>query len=328
MGVPKNVQEAADQADEIIDAVAAAEAKPVEPVTTLPPEANGKPAEPAVPSAEPVAEEPAPVAPALDLQGQLERERQLRRTLEGRLKSQLGPANENVRLLRQELAELRESIEQNEKIDKLPGAERLLSEDERKELGEDVLSLNSRMIDGKLEELLEGDGIQKIVAAVLQKSNQANQEAAPVGQSDDFWPLVDQYCPGARALNQSGDPAWLGFLDRFDAITGRRNRDVAEAAMEADDPITLADVFAGFMRSNGMVHENTAIARPTAKPESGGRELPLVSAPAAGAVAPWTQAEINAFYTDVSKGKFKGRQAEFDKLEAEIMAAAAAGKVT
>jgi len=322
MGVPKNVQEAADKADAIIDAAAAAEVKPVEQVTTLPPEANGKPAEPAKPAVAPVAE--APQAPGL--QEQLEKERQLRRTIEGRLRTQLGPANEEVRTLRKELAELKESIEQAEKADQLPGVERLLSEEERSELGEDVIDLNSRMMEGKLAEMLEGDGIKNIVAELLQKSAQANQEAAPVGQSDDFWPLVDQYCPGARALNQSGDPALIEFLDLFDAVTGQRNRDVAEAAIEADDPIALAELFAGFMRSNGIVHDETATTSPTAKPERGGREMP-VPTPGADTVESWTQAEVNAFYTDVSKGKFKGRQAEFDKLEAEIMTAAAAGKI-
>jgi len=324
MGVPKKVQEAADKADAIIDAATTAETKPVEQMTTLPPEINGKPAESTPSTAEPVAE--APSTPSL--QEQLDRERQLRRTIEGRLKTQLGPANKEVRTLRKKLAELEESIKQAEKKGKPPGAERFLTEEERAELGEDVLDLNSRMMDGKLAELLEGDGVKNIVAELLQKSMQANQEVAPTGPSDDFWPLVDQYCPGARALNQSGDPAWITFLDLFDTTTGRKNRDIAEEAMDVDDPITLAELFASFMRSNGIVHSETNKVSPTVKPESGGREKPLPLTPEAGVVEPWTQAEVSAFYTDVSKGKFRGRQAEFDKLEAEIMAAAAAGKIT
>jgi len=42
----------------------------------------------------------------------------------------------------------------------------------------------------------------------------------------------------------------------------------------------------------------------------------------------WSQADIGAFYDDIRKGKFKGRDDERAKIERDIFAAQAEGRIT
>lgn len=331
MGVPKKALEQAAEADRAMEQ-AQSLINPSQPAAAVfSPDAEGKPAKPAAPRAERTAESHLTVA---DVQAELERERQLRKTLEGRLNSQLKPANEEVRKLRAELNAQTERIHAMEQSLKKPGAERYISDEERTQLG-DVMDLNSRMIKGILEEELEKNGVAAVVERIMSESNRAktSSESQAGGPSADFWVLVDQYCPGARELNRNADERWVEFLDLFNTRTGQRNRVAAEQAISNDDPAALADMFADFMRDNGIAPEqvsaNSNAGRgPAPKPERGGARVIQSQRTGADAIEPWTNAEVNAFYTDVSKGKFKGRNAERDKLEAEIMAAASAGKIT
>ena len=280
------------------------------------------PVEPAI-----VAEPVAPVAPVNGegLQLQLDRERQLRKTLEGRLRSQLKPANEEIKRLRKELNEVQETITAAQTKDKKSGAETYLNDEEAADLG-DVLDINTRMVKGILEESLGAVSIEDAVKAVMQKNHQESDDTGPAA---DFWPIVDQLVPGSRELNRNDDPRWLQYLDQYSTSTGMLNRDVAEEAISNDDPYSLADLFAEFMRVYGIDQAEiavTPVTTPAPRPERGGGGR-QVETPATQQIPVWTQPEVAAFYTDVSKGKFAGRKAEADKLEAEIMAAANAGLI-
>ena len=273
----------------------------------------------AVPSARPL--------DGADLQAELSRERQLRKTLEGRLKSQLIPANEEVRRLRKELNESLENVSQLENQNKPSGAERYLNDDERADLG-DVLDINARMVKGVLEEELGAGRIKDVVESIMQQN--ASTKVSDNGPSKDFWSIVDQYCPGASELNSKADRKWVEYLELFNQTTGEKNRASAEYAFDNDDPIALADLFVDFMRVNGTVKREKQdvdpTQRPAPKPESAGQGRRIETQP--GAAPSWTEAEVRSFYTDVSKGKFKGRETEAAKLEAEIMAAATVGNIT
>jgi hypothetical protein len=323
MGIPKQALEQAQQAEEAMKRAQAVERPPQEATQDL---SQEKPQ--GTPQAE-AAQEPAPsVVGDANLQAMLNREIQLRKTLEGRLKSQLKPANEEVRRLRKELADVVEKMEQmnTQKEDVKPGVERYLTDEEKTELG-DVLDVNARMVKGILEEEFGTGKIEKVVELLMAKSAEQATEESKGGPSSDFWPMVDGYCPGARDLNRANDPRWLQFLEQHNTSTGQLNREIAEEAFENDDPITLADLFTDCMRQNGISGNDLEAPELTTKPENGAREE---QSPVAAMSPPgkWTRAEVTAFYTDVAKGVFKGTKADQARLEAEIMAAAHAGTIT
>lgn len=351
MAVPKQAMEQLEKAEQAMERdMAKARAReqaqepaqsqehpPVKPETNSSPEtANGHIAE------QPHVEIKHDAAPSADeaverLRSELDRERQLRKTLEGRLRTQLKPANEEVKRLREELQETEERIRRIEQSNKAPGAERLLSEEERRELG-DVLDVNSRMVKGILEEESEAGGsIGDLVEQLVNKSLEARQtqSSQASGPSEDFWPLVEDYCPGARDMNRLRDARWLEFLGFHNAATGEKNRTIAEQAMANDDPISLADLFVQCKRHYGIVdnpgdqpNEERQSSTRTVKPEAAGGSSVTPANRNGNQPEPWTKSEVLAFYTDVSKGKFKGKPKEQARYEAEIQAAASAGLIT
>lgn len=337
MGIPKQALEAEAAANlAIAQAEQAKNNPPAEEVTTLSPEVQAEPKAEAeiVEPQNVVVETPESIQnqdELADLRAEVARERQLRRTLEGRLKSQLKPANEEIRKLRKEIAEAQEDISKMITESKKPGAERLLNEDEIADLG-DVLDVNTRMVRGILEESLESGDIAKTIEMMVSKSKAVREateddafQGADTGPSDDFWVIVDQYAPGSRETNRIKDPAWLDFLDEYNALSGDMNRSIAEQAMAEDSPMVLVELFEAYWRQNGKVADTKARA-PQVKPDAAPRGTPANLAPAPEEA--FTQLEIQAFYNDLARGKFKGRQSEAETIERNIMAAVEAGRVT
>lgn len=320
MGVPAQALEQERQAEEAIKQAQARHNPPPEPEEDLTQQPQEKP--------EAVIEQPSaePASDNSDLQAKLDREVQLRKTLEGRLRSQLKPANEEIRKLRKELADLQQELakSQTENAEpETPGVEKYLSDEEKQELG-DVLDVNARMVKGILEQELGAAGIDKVMKMVMTQNEQ--QKETRQGPAADFWPLVDSYCPGARDLNRSNDVRWLQFLDQYDAETGVLNRQIAEDAFNNDDPIALADLFVECKRQFNISDEAEPAPVRVPKPEKAARHEArpdqAISEP-----GEWTQAEVRAFYDDVARKRFKGTAEEQAKLEAEIMAAARAGRI-
>jgi len=263
----------------------------------------------------------------ISLQEQLNRERQLRKTLEGRIRSQLKPANEEIRSLRSQLAETQERIQKIEAESKKPGAQRFLNEEEIESLG-DVLEVNTRMVKGILEEALEAGEIKAHIESLVQKSTEIREEQDPVGPADDFWPLVDQYCPGSREINRRSDPKWIEFLDQYNTQTGILNRELAETAMQYNDPAALADLFFDFKRKNGDIGGDSTKQnnRPAPRPESGNQQSMSVNQ-APNVPEKFSQAQVKAFYNDLARGRFRGREAEAKAIEERIMVAAETGRI-
>ena len=324
MGIPKQLLEQEAAADE---AIAQEQARldalsnpPQPPVATDSPIAIDDPVPPVM-----VAEPVDAIVSNDDLQKQVDRERQLRKTLEGRLKSQLKPANEEVRRLRAELSEAQEEIQKVIAEGKKPGAERFLSEDEADELG-DVLEVNSRMVKGILEEELESGAVAEHIKALIAKSQQVNK-TDPVNSVTELWNLVEQYSEGAKDINRN-DPRWVDYLEGYSAVTGVQHRDAANHAIDNDDAIALSAMFDDFKRINGATSPDLpgTPKPPAVRPEK-------VLSPATDLVSQfddetWSQAEVSGFYNDLTRGVFKGRESEAQQYEERIMAAAQAGRIT
>lgn len=331
MGIPKQALDAQKAGEQAIERAS----KPVKTdppevaIEVASPEAQAEPAIPAPevssPAAKPVSSTPDELAA---LREELNRERQLRRTIEGRLKSQLKPANDEIRQLRKELTETQESIKQMVAEGKKPGAERLLSEEEVSEMG-DVLDLNTRMIKGVLEEQFESGELTKTIKALVAQSAEVREsQDQNSGPTAGFWEMVDEYAPGSRELNRSADERWLSFLDMYDGATGILNRELATEAMQNDDPLALASLFTDFMTQNGIVVDSSVTPQErTVRPEKAAATVVQPVLEKEGEDETFTEAEIKRFYEDVIKGKFKGREGEAEAIEKRIMAAAASGRV-
>lgn len=283
------------------------------------------------------------------LRAKLNRERQLRRTLEGRLKSQLKPANEENKRLKKQLDALQAEVEAIRASSKPSGAERLLTDQEKETLGEDVIDINQRIVNGILEESLESNG--KLTKAIQERAEELVREKLELldglthqdtDLDDDaslfeepsledlslnFWDVVDQYVPNASKINASSDPRWIEFLGVMNRKAGITNGELARSYYDNNDPEGMAGLFRAFKRVYNIGEDFTVETEKPSHPET--VQTGSDRASDAGGSEPeyWTEREMIAFYSDLQRGKFKGREAEARAIEARINDAVRNGRI-
>jgi len=256
------------------------------------------------------------------LQKELELERQRTSSLKGRIDSQLTNANEENRELKAQMQELKDQMDEVAKASAVPGPKRYLSEEQVADMGEDVLGLQESIIKGTLEEELESGQIKAHIQGLLDQSLAARQAtAAPAAPVNEplFWTAVERYYPGAEQINTS-DQDWFAFLNLHDQASGVRNRDIGVHAIDVGDVVAMVDLLNAYKPAEAHVGGDR---RPPIKPEKTGASA-IIQESAPGN---WKEAEIEAFYSDLQRGKFKGTKEEAIAMENDIMAAAQEGRI-
>ena len=255
------------------------------------------------------------------LQRKLELEQQRTASLKGRIDSQLAQANGENKELKAKLASMEEKLDKLSKANAVPGPRRYITEEEASDLGDEVLGVQERIIKGTLEEELDSGTIKDMVDGLVKQSLAAQQvQAPPVSISTElFWNTVERYYPNAEAMND-GEQGWHDFLELHDPISGLKNRDLGQQAIGNGDVATLVDLLQAYKPLQGHV---AGERKPSLKPERTGAE-PVVMEP----VKPeWKKSEVERFYDDVARNKFRGTKEEAVVIENEIMEAAQDGRI-
>jgi hypothetical protein len=147
---------------------------------------------------------------------------------------------------------------------------------------------------------------------------------------------LDRALPEWRTLNN--DTNFIAWLHQVDPFSGRTRKSLADEAYGAGD---IARTLAFFQ---AYTNEHTAVSQsPGTQPvHTNGLadRLPLanLAVPGRGATAApptpgapqrriWTSADISAFYRQRQRGQWAGREAEADRLEADIFAAGHEGRI-
>ncbi len=147
-----------------------------------------------------------------------------------------------------------------------------------------------------------------------------------------------------RAYLDTNTPDWLqinvdpefarGWVLENDPLTGLQRLSMMRNAWDLNDGPRVAAFFQQFLR------EKDASAPPAPTPAAATPAVTLGAFAAPGrakSAAPtngpadkpsFTNKEIAAFYVDCQKGKFRNNQAERDRIEREIFAAQAEGRIT
>jgi hypothetical protein len=137
---------------------------------------------------------------------------------------------------------------------------------------------------------------------------------------DAFWGAVEGQVPGARTLNET-DSRWAEFLTRADPLSGRTNREIGEAAIAMGDVRRVVTLLEDFKRGRG---ERPAPA-PQVRSEVVRAEAPVPAGPQKKPVI--RESQINKFYVDWARGKFRGKEKEAESISAAIEAAVSEGRV-
>lgn len=319
MALPKQVRQQIEEAARIGEELAAA-AKAPEPA---PPAADpAPPQEPPAAPTEPAAAAPVP-APAPDAQYQelLQQYRSLQgihRSLtrsNGELQSQVQTLQAQVRQVTEELERVRNAAPK-------PPTFNPLTPEEVKDFGPDLISV----IERKAQEVAAPLKAELEAArAQLQKFSTRNEELerslngmASTAQNaafEGFKARLVQLVPDVNVLNHDQNfLSWLSQVDPLDTH-GRTLQERLDEAVNALNAEAAAGFFSAFKKLAAARPQPTdpkANLAAQAQPESRGGP----DAPARSQGKVWTRTEIEAFYTDVSRGKYTPQEKQ--RIEREI----------
>lgn len=290
---------------------------------------TGPVVEPAAAPAEPVA----PVQQELPLPENFE-QRYL--TLQGKYSSETAALRAQIAGLQQVLAATQ--APRPEPVAP-PAAQVAAPEDPKdvEEFGPDLIAAARRWarqeLAGEIAELRTEIATTRTTATTVQ-NNQAQQTVMTVLDNDSE--LGDKW----RVINDS--PEFVTWLQQTDPFTGHQRVLILRDAYSSGDARRTSAFFKAFLAEHTVVNlapggpaAHTPAANPA--PGAGGPTLESLAAPGRGSGptsggAPdgkrvWTNQSIAAFYRDVNKGAYASREVEKQRLETDIFAAAAEGRV-
>jgi len=233
----------------------------------------------------------------------------------------------------------------------------LVTDKEVKEFGADLIDVVRRVaqevVQPKIRTLEEqfrpvSQAVQQMAPAVQQNSEDQARTAADLAH--------ERICSGLDTLvvDQNGNSMWerindstefQTWLTQVDPYAGvQRGAMLAQAYRNQDLP-RVSTFFTGFMKEHAAVAPTGQQQAPTPQgtPPAGTPSVSLASlaAPGTGIGGPvnagapnesgqqrvYTQAEIGAFYRDVQRGGYKGRDADKVAIERDIFQAQKSGRV-
>jgi len=283
----------------------------------------------AVPVVEELVQEPVPAdsAPGIAPQsepvepgegGQEENFEQKWKTLQGMYNAdtaRLSTQNQELNGRLQHMEELISTMQVTPDIPPEPEKPKsLLTEDEVEEYGESIDIMR------KVNQ--ETADTQQIQIDLLNTTIQQLQ-----GQEQNFWSALSSAVPNWREINDSPEfQAWLLEIDPLTNMTRQTYLDGAQRDMDAG---RVAQFFAFWTQVNGTTSaqpnrsaSNSELAKQVAPGK--GRSIGV---PRGNTKNTYTPQDITNFFKNVRDGKFKGKEAERDKIERDIFAAQSDGRI-
>lgn len=208
----------------------------------------------------------------------------------------------------------------------------ILSEKEVEEYGEsiDIMRKVTKEETGNL--LGEVSALKAQIAQMTQNTvPQVQQLANQVGDTQEqlFWSKLSTIVPDWQSINENENfQAWLLEVD---PLTGMARQAYLEDAQRKYDTDRVAAFFTTWsdLNGNGSAQQVKSANQDELKQQVAPKKTRSAGANAtAGSKPSYSTADIAAFYDDIRKGKFKGRDDERAKIERDIFAAQAEGRIT
>jgi len=245
------------------------------------------------------------------------------------LKQQVQEQNAKINQFEQLIATINQQ-QQQPQAPQQPAS--LLSEKDVEEYGEsiDIMRKVTKEETGNL--LGEVASLKQQIAQMAQNTvPQVQQLANQVGSTQEqlFWSKLASIVPNWQEINENAD--FQTWLLETDPLSGQPRQAYLEDAQQRYDVDRIANIFSTWSGLNGA--GSAQQVKSTNQNELQQQVAPKKSrsagaAPSSNKAASYTTADIAAFYDDVRKGKFKGRDDERAKIERDIFAAQAEGRIT
>ena len=209
-------------------------------------------------------------------------------------------------------------------------AERLITAEEENDYGSEFLNVVGKkakeemlpIVKGYEAKIAELEERLKNVGGYVQQDARSRMET-----------MLDDRVPTWRDINF--DQNFISWLKLPDPYSGVIRHEMLKAAYERNDAPRVAAFFNGFLAEEAATdpaREETGRTEAPAKPSLERFAAPGRAKTAAASGAPaekpiFTRANIAKFYADSAAGKYRGKEAEKDRLEAQIFEAEREGRI-
>ncbi len=300
---------------------------PKEPVQPTVPAAQVQPAAPAEPL-------PAGTSPADDIE-------QKYRTLQGMFNAEVPKLNATIREQADRLAQMENLMATLQKVPsptQATAAQKLVTDADVQEYGDSIEMMRKVSKEelnpvyaklGTLEVALNNLATSLNTSVLPQVRHVAQRQA--VSADEQFWNTLQREVPDWQQTNNDQD--FKSWLLAVDPLTGATRQSFLQQAQDALD----ANRVVAFFKSYAVATGKTIPATPNlAQPNGSASELELQLAPGRSRggqppvnpnVKTYSQADIAKFYSDVRKGVYKGREAERNQIELDILLAPKEGRI-
>ena len=262
------------------------------------------------------------------------------KTIEQKYKTLQGMYNAEVPRLHAEKRELSNRVQQLEQLiasmNAAPApqqapAQSLITEQDMEDYGDSIEVMRKVFREEMSSKDTEINDLKRLVrqmqGTVIPQVHQLSQSHA-VSNEQRFWADLQTAVPDWQDINGSQEfQAWLLEVDPLTGIPRQTYLDDAQRNMDAR---RVANFFTAW---KGMTGGQDARIQRESQPAS---ELERQVAPGkgrSGGAKPqgeaksYTSEDIKKFFSDVQKGKYKGREAERDRIERDIFAAQREGRI-
>lgn len=304
--LPRAVREQAERAERLHQEFLAANTGEVPapaapgPTESVAPVEPQQPAEPTLPQPTEPVPAPAPSADPLELKYKV---------LKGKYDAEVPRLSAENRDLKHKVADLERQIEALRAAPAAATSTSLAPESVVSTYGEDFVAAVDAIAEARA----------KKVRDEISSDVEVMKEATARTARDSFLASLERLVPNYAEIDRN--PEFTAWLDEFDPMTGRVRRDFFQEADAANDAARIATFFVSFARSKATPRQAEAprsvdhlivpdsSARTEAQP---GKRL-------------WRRAEVNKVYSDARARRMS--MAEFERLDADISAAAAEGRI-
>ena len=206
-------------------------------------------------------------------------------------------------------------------------SEKLITDDDVKEYGDSIAVMRKAAREEVSQEIAQLKQQLGQLQGVLPQVQQVQAQQKKSGEQT-FWSTIASEVPNWSDINN--DPDFQSWLLAIDPLTGISRQTYLEDAQKNLDASRVVNFFRTWEGENGKT--NTAQVDRTAQQS----QLQKQVAPgrsrnngvkASGQNRTYTPNDIQEFYADVRKGKYKGRDDERGRIERDIFAAQQEGRI-
>lgn len=263
-------------------------------------------------------------------------------TMEQRYRTLQGMYNAEVPRLHQQNKELTRKLENMQQLiatmttqQQQPQEEtqKFISEKDTEDFGEETIDVIRRAAREEyapyMQRLAQLENmLNNVQQNVMPRLDQVQQHQA-MSAEQQFWSGLQQAIPNWKEINSNQNfHAWLLEVD---PLFDMKRQDVLQQAQQNLDLNRVITFFRTWMNQAGY-SDNDRGSKNTQGSQLEKQIAPGRSrsgpAPTASNKRTYTRTDIQSFFDDVRKGKYKGREKERDRIERDIFAAQSDGRIT